>query len=194
MQVSATGITGLMIVNFKPWALQALFGLPAREMQNRSVDLQTLWPVAHAGAVGDAIAAAADDKTRLGALIDYVLSGLPNPFADRRLQQIIYDTQQSFPPQAQARTLRRRFDRYIGVSPKQFARLRRFQRAAKLLRAGRSCANVAAHTGFYDQSHMGAEFRAMLKQTPRQFASANRTKLALAFQRPSLTSLFHLAY
>lgn len=56
-----------------------------------------------------------------------------------------------------------RFAREVGVSPKQAARLMRFERSGDLLRTGgwRSLAEVAAVAGYYDQAHMANEWRSM---------------------------------
>jgi AraC-like DNA-binding protein len=63
------------------------------------------------------------------------------------------------------------FRETVGVSPKAFARLARFDRA---LRAARedghaSWASIAAAAGYYDQAHLIADFRAIAGVTPRAF-------------------------
>ena len=60
----------------------------------------------------------------------------------------------------------------IGVAPKRYARIVRFQRAAELVRAGAGeLADVAVVAGYYDQPHMNAEFRAMTGLTPVELAA-----------------------
>ena len=62
-----------------------------------------------------------------------------------------------------ARHLSARFRTEFGVGPKAFGRLVRFRRTATRLQrtggAGQSLAELAAAHGYYDQSHMAAEFR-----------------------------------
>jgi transcriptional regulator GlxA family with amidase domain len=54
-----------------------------------------------------------------------------------------------------AKHLIMRFRDHVGTSPKQFARLVRFQRAQYLLARGRgSAALIAAVSGFADQAHL----------------------------------------
>lgn len=62
-----------------------------------------------------------------------------------------------------------RFREEIGLAPKQAARVLRFERAGRLLRAGghRDLARVAAEAGFYDQAHLSNEWRALAGCTPR---------------------------
>ncbi|WP_020497888.1 helix-turn-helix domain-containing protein [Sciscionella marina] len=54
-----------------------------------------------------------------------------------------------------------RFSAEVGVTPKQAARLTRFERSKALLRAGGhgSLAEVAIECGYYDQAHLAAEWR-----------------------------------
>jgi AraC-like DNA-binding protein len=53
------------------------------------------------------------------------------------------------------------FRDHVGTSPKQFARLVRFQRAQYLLARGRgSAAAVAASSGFADQAHLTRDLQA----------------------------------
>lgn len=63
------------------------------------------------------------------------------------------------------RYLSTRFRAEFGVGPKAFGRLVRFHRIVGALpratRAGLSLAEVAAAYGYYDQSHLAAEFRAL---------------------------------
>lgn len=68
------------------------------------------------------------------------------------------------------RTLRRRFDRFVGVSPKQFCRVLRLSHAADLARdRARSHMNwtdLALVAGYYDQSHLIREFVELAGTTP----------------------------
>jgi transcriptional regulator GlxA family with amidase domain len=57
------------------------------------------------------------------------------------------------------RQLERRFLDGVGVTPKAFARIVRFQRALRGLRSGTPGAAVAAECGFADQPHLAREFR-----------------------------------
>ena len=66
--------------------------------------------------------------------------------------------------------LARAFAYHVGVSPKTFARVMRFRRALALARAGGDCwADLAAEVGYFDQSHLIAEFRAFAGETPVPF-------------------------
>jgi len=68
------------------------------------------------------------------------------------------------------RQLERRFLRQIGVVPKQFARIVRFDAAlkAKLRCPVQSWADVAFQCGYYDQTHMISDFRLLASASPVQ--------------------------
>jgi AraC-like DNA-binding protein len=62
-----------------------------------------------------------------------------------------------------------RFRRQLGVTPKAYARLLRFEHGSALLmdqRAGRTLADVAMQAGYYDQSHLTRDFVALAGMTP----------------------------
>jgi len=69
------------------------------------------------------------------------------------------------------RQLERRFLARVGVGPKVFARIVRFQRALRLLRGARAgaLAAVAARAGYYDQAHLVRDFTAFAGCSPGRF-------------------------
>ena len=64
------------------------------------------------------------------------------------------------------RQLSSRFASEFGVSPKQVARLARFEQASQMVKSGRPLAEVARHAGYSDQPHMNREFRELAGLTP----------------------------
>lgn len=70
------------------------------------------------------------------------------------------------------RQLQRRFKACTGLSPKQFARIRRIRATAVVLVEDDhvSWAARAADMGFADQSHMTHEFKSVTKRSPNSFA------------------------
>jgi AraC-like DNA-binding protein len=66
-----------------------------------------------------------------------------------------------------------RFRHQLGIAPKAYARLLRFQHATTLLteqQAVRSLADVATEAGYYDQSHLTRDFAAFAGITPGTYA------------------------
>lgn len=69
------------------------------------------------------------------------------------------------------RHLERQFQREMGLTPKGFARLRRFQAVAARLAnpAPPALATLAIQSGYTDQAHLTREFRAFAGTTPAAF-------------------------
>jgi AraC-like DNA-binding protein len=70
------------------------------------------------------------------------------------------------------RQFERRFKRSAGLSPKQYARARRFRAAAAALAEGIKVnwADRAAEMGFADQAHLTHEFSSLSGRSPKSFA------------------------
>ncbi|MFE0649519.1 AraC family transcriptional regulator [Streptomyces sp. NPDC059534] len=64
----------------------------------------------------------------------------------------------------------RAFSGAFGIAPHQYLTARRIDRARRLLLDGQAPGDVAAATGFYDQSHLGRAFRRFVGTTPGRFA------------------------
>lgn len=65
----------------------------------------------------------------------------------------------------------RLFRHQVGVSPMEYQRLRRIERARHLLRKdGRRIGHIASELGFYDQSHFVRWFRRTLGCTPTAYS------------------------
>ena len=66
------------------------------------------------------------------------------------------------------RHLTEQFTRAVGVSPKTYARIVRFDRARSLIAAGGSLGDVALDAGYYDQAHLNRDFREFAGAAPTQ--------------------------
>ena len=75
-----------------------------------------------------------------------------------------------------ASTLRRRFRRDLGISPKAFSAIVRFRHALAYLHAhpGASWAGVAARFGYADQSHLIRDYRRFAGVVPSRWDDAER--------------------
>jgi AraC-like DNA-binding protein len=73
-------------------------------------------------------------------------------------------------PPASKRQLRRLFKTVVGVNPHALVRIERFHQALDLARAATQpqWADIAARCGYFDQSHMIAEFKAFAGASPHR--------------------------
>jgi AraC-like DNA-binding protein len=71
------------------------------------------------------------------------------------------------------RQLERRFKTRVGMSPKHFARIRRFQRVFHAMEGDGRWVDVAAACGYYDQAHLIRDFRAFAGEAPSHLLAAD---------------------
>ncbi|HXU60575.1 MAG TPA: helix-turn-helix domain-containing protein [Polyangia bacterium] len=158
---------------------EAILGVPASALTGRIVALQDLWGDAAARRLLQRLADAPDLVAAAAALESALAERrtagrVARPGA--RLALVAADRLSNASVNAVAgdlgvsdRHLRRVFREALGLSPKTFARLARFRRALRAARAadGAGWAGIAASTGYYDQAHLIAEFRAIAGVTPQ---------------------------
>lgn len=67
----------------------------------------------------------------------------------------------------------RRFREEKGTTPWKYVIQQRVEKAKRLLERGTPSGQVAAETGFYDQSHFSKSFRDETGQTPKEYQEEN---------------------
>lgn len=175
-------------VSFRPGAARTLLGVPADTLANRAVSIDDLWKERATHLRDDLHVAGRDEREVVRLLEQLLLERLERSadphrametmqLARRALAVLESDDPASVNDLASQlgvseRRLRQFFTEEIGVSPKRMARIARIRRAVS--RAGKvGWAQLAAETGFYDQAHLNAEFRALLGVSPTNFARGN---------------------
>lgn len=155
-------------------AAESVFGASAATIAGRIVPLEELWGRA-ARDLRDRLAEARD-LTEVAALVEDAIrtrvangSTLALAAADKLVHENVRTVAAGLG--ISERQLRRVFRDAVGMSPKSFARLARFQRAIDAAREGASWTHVAASTGYCDQAHLIDEFRAIAGTTPRRFVT-----------------------
>lgn len=70
------------------------------------------------------------------------------------------------------RYLRKQFEDHIGISPKLFSQIVRFQSSLNMLLKNASCSviDVSNENGYYDQAHLINEFKNFGYDTPYKLA------------------------
>jgi AraC-like DNA-binding protein len=69
------------------------------------------------------------------------------------------------------RTLRRTFEKLVGLTPKRFARIVRVQGALRRVEQEQEWCRIAADLGYNDQSHLIREMKALFGDTPTGMAT-----------------------
>jgi AraC-like DNA-binding protein len=167
-----------ILFRFPPGAAQPLFGVPLSALTDRIVHLEELWkgdatrlleaslsaPSADAAlaAIEDAIwRRAIENEERASVrLARRAMRRLADHAGSLRVDRVASDLGVT------DRHLRRAFQDAVGLGPKEVARMIRLHRALALLSPDACFSEVAADAGYYDQSHLVAEFRELLGFTP----------------------------
>ena len=178
-RTSFRGSQSCVQVYLTPLGASRVLGLPGREIAHRVTPLVDVSP-ALAG-LADRLAETPTWAERL-ALVDRTLLALahdgdaPDPLTRQvwhalrrsngtaRIHEVVRDTGRS------PRTVTSRFTDATGLAPKTVARLLRFEHAGRAAGAGRPLADVAATTGYADQSHLTRDFAALAGISPRAWA------------------------
>jgi AraC-like DNA-binding protein len=171
-------------VTLRPGAAAALLGLPVGEIGGSAVHLDALWQGEGTELLGR-MAEAPDDAARV-TLLHAVLqrrlrdssATAGNTAAAMHAAQLIAasDGRRSLREVATTvgvgeRRLQQLFHAHVGLSPRAWSRLARMHGCLRALRLQSSpaWADVALESGFYDQSHLVNEFRALCGVTPTEF-------------------------
>jgi AraC-like DNA-binding protein len=172
-------------LRFRPGAAAAVLGVPAAELADLVVDLETLWGSA-ATTVGTRMAEAASPE-RAAVLLQGLVAGRlagstrPDPViaeAVRRLMPWQAEDVASLRSSlaVSERSFRRRCRATIGVGPKALQRMLRFQGFLAKVQyavsrgrppAGDGLALMAAEAGYADQSHLTRECVRLTGRPPR---------------------------
>ncbi|WP_343703278.1 AraC family transcriptional regulator [Chitinophaga sp.] len=166
---------------FKPYALNTLFGVSARELTDSPIDLNLLPAPVRAG-LQEQLLNAATSAEMMALLDKYILSlttkiktdvriikyavekiaGAPSKKNLAEVQQELYMT---------GRTFQRLFEKNIGIVPTQYRRISQFNAAFRQLNGRRfkSLTDLSFHHGYADQSHFIRTFKEFTALTPGEY-------------------------
>ncbi|MFQ5599552.1 MAG: DUF6597 domain-containing transcriptional factor [Candidatus Krumholzibacteriia bacterium] len=182
------GDVHLVAVRFRPGGAYPFFGLPLRELTDARVDLHELWPAC--GPLENRLVESEvvlrqvrlveqSLRERLAHIrvVDGRLLGAIDTVVARPEAMSVWALGERLGMSRQHLT--RRFKDYVGIGPKQLARVMRMQSVVRRIRAARALewSAVAVDAGYYDQAHMISEFRALTGLTPGRFAASPRRQV-----------------
>jgi AraC-like DNA-binding protein len=162
----------------RPGAANVLFGLAANELAERHTALEDLWG-GRVASMRERLGEAVSLEQRLNAFEALLAERLPavrglHPAVAQALQQLATATNVHDVVRQSGYSHRRfiaLFSRAVGLTPKVYSRVRRFQRTLQRARLSgfESWADLAAAAGYSDQSHFNREFRECVGVTPTHY-------------------------
>jgi AraC-like DNA-binding protein len=164
--------------SFRPGGAFPFFGMPAGHLANTHVPLDALWGRRRAARLRERVLGAPTAEAKLAALEDELCALSP----PRGLHPAVAFALTAFGRAPGTTTVAgvtdaiglspkrfiERFKAEVGLTPKMYCRVRRFQRALAAARAGRGVdwSTVALGCGYFDQAHFIHDFRAFSGMTP----------------------------
>lgn len=179
--IGTAGVAATMGVNFKPGGALPFFGIPASELQNRDAPLDTLWGSA-ASEIFEQIREEPAPNQRFRVLAAFLLTRMApstelHPAVAFGLDQLHRNPGSLSIAKVTSRVglSHRRFNELfqsqVGMSPKRYQRVRRFQQVIHLLDSQTDVhwARIATECGYADQSHLIRDMRALGSVCPSEY-------------------------
>jgi AraC-like DNA-binding protein len=185
--INAMQHAAMIGVHFRPGSASAVLGVPAMEFADAHVDLANIWGDSFVREMRERLCTTMNHEQRFryleGILMERLTSAVrPHPAVLFALASVASTGISVRDVAREAGISYRRFltvfTRDVGLPPKLFCRIRRFQHVLTVAqRTGHSgWTHVALQCGFYDQSHLANEFRRLSGLTPSQYERAIRVK------------------
>jgi AraC-like DNA-binding protein len=175
------GRSSLLGVQFKPGGSYSFFDIPADQFHNQRISLVDLWrsetfileeKLFYASSIHDhfeilekfLVSKIIIDR-QLHPAVGYALKRFQERPASSKVSEIVFRTGLS------SRHFIKLFREQIGLSPKLFSRLKRFQHSRQAIAVSREVnwADLALDCGFYDQSHFVNEFNNFAGFSPNSY-------------------------
>ncbi|SMD06754.1 helix-turn-helix domain-containing protein [Pedobacter africanus] len=179
-----TGRTGSVAIKLKPAALTQLFGLSMDQYLDKIVDLDS-FSNPELRQLKELILAFGDigrnkQEKQVKQVLDNYFTALNKAASENPLKgplNLIFSSngmvtvaEMSAAAGVGERQLERLFKKYIGLSPKYYARIIRFNYIFQLIKSKKSnWAEIVYQSGYYDQSHFIRNFKAFTGEDPSSY-------------------------
>ena len=183
IEIDFLGDTGTIAVNFYPTGLYHFLKSPIDELTNATVDSSNLWgyEIKH---IQESLYEAENIIQRIEIVNNYLLHRfqrltpkingtdhaqqlLLQTFGQQNIHELVKDLGVSMS------TLERNFRKQIGLSPKHYARIIRFNRIFRIIRQHgfSDWHDILYECGYFDQAHFIKDFTQFTGETPRSYFS-----------------------
>ena len=185
--IELTGDLSVFSIVFQPQGLMQFFTFPLYEIYNQNVPLKHI--IGQAGRdLEEKMSEAPAFAQRVNIAETYLNNLLKTNFADfefRRIYHVVelirrtYGNVHISQLASEACLCRRQFERifarHIGISPKQYLKIIRFQYALfkKQRNAHLDLMDLSFQSGYFDQSHFINDFKSLSGLTPKQYFTEN---------------------
>lgn len=164
----------LVVIRLKPYGLRQVFGLEAGTLVDGYTDAEQL-PLVKA--MADVLEEAGSVESGLGAALKMLeaVEEFEISSETRRFLQLVEESSSSKVEEVireqgiGMRTLQRRMQMEVGLSPKHYLRIRRMAQMQLAMSPDPDWLGLVAEYAFADQSHLVKEFKHLMRHTPADF-------------------------
>lgn len=169
-------------VNFKPGGAFPFFQLPADELHNEHVSLDTLWGT-KAVEMREQLLEAPTPDDKFNILEQYLMGQMSGVSVHHPAVGFALKTFQAFPQRkisdvteeinVSSRRFIQVFKEEVGLTPKQFCRIHRFQNVIRFIEDKEQVdwTDIAFTHGYYDQAHFIRDFQSFSGLSPTTYYS-----------------------
>jgi AraC-like DNA-binding protein len=169
-------------ISFYPHALHTLFKIDASELVNRMPDIELIVKSGLAQKLNDTVS----DEERIDLVSRFLIDSLPiSKRTNQLINNIIHSEHLSFDAsvislqeefKVSERQLERVFKSAIGISPKKYQRILRFESALEKLSAANysDLTAISYDLNFSDQAHFINDFKNLSGLSPYEFVKNNK--------------------
>ena len=182
----STGKLGILVVVLQPYGINALLGMASVELNDCRIKLNELFKTDGAD-LEDRVLNAIDIKSKVNHIETFISAKLANvqypdktftaalKLIDNQRGNIAISGLLNVLPITE-KQLERKFNQYIGISPKRFSaivKLHYFLKSLQNSSPGTKIADAAYESGYYDQAHLNNHFKKNIGITPSAYKTNN---------------------
>lgn len=180
LRISQTSKQDFFCIRFRPGGTYPFFGIPAHLYANGFYTLEELIGPEYK-AIEEKLFGVRDNNQRVEIMEDYLFKKFNERPEDHRfvkhcLELLDRTGRVKIGGLAEQlntnyKTIERKFDKVVGLTPSHFLKIRRFNRALFTIYSlkHKTLTDAALDSGYYDQSHFNREFRQLSGQSPGEF-------------------------
>jgi len=178
--LSLSGKTGMILIVFKPHGVKSFFNFPITELLNENLSLHDLLNN-EVIELEDKLFNSPNNILRITHLENFLIKRLIQNNEFERVEhaiKIIENSKGQIKTQNIAhevclgiKQLERTFSKYVGINPKKYASIIRFQNVIQMRRKHKNSSmfQLAFDNGYYDHAHFIHDFKSFTGLSPKEF-------------------------
>jgi AraC-like DNA-binding protein len=178
--LSLSGKTGMILIVFKPHGVKPFFNFPITELLNENLSLYDLLNN-ETIELEDKLFNSPNNRQRITLLENFLIKRLIHNNEFERVEhalKIIENSKGQIKAQDIAhevclgiKQFERTFSKYVGINPKKYASIFRFQNVIQMRRKHKNSSmfQLAFDNGYYDHAHFIHDFKSFTGLSPKEF-------------------------